>query len=132
MIVEPVILNEAQCELEVREEAFGGEVQWRTLLSGDRTHTDSLTLGVVDIHTRLGGRPRLHRHAQPEAYYVLSVRGTICIGGAERDLSPGDTAFIPGLAWHGAWCVGGETLRILYVFAADSFADVEYEFAEGD
>ena len=32
--------------------------------------------------------------------------------------------------WHAAWCEGDEPLRILYTFAADSFDQVIYEFAD--
>lgn len=37
--------------------------------------------------------------------------------------------FIPGNVWHGARNTGTNVLRLLYVFATDSFADVYYEFA---
>ncbi len=38
------------------------------------------------------------------------------------------TVFIPGNVEHRAIAAGTETLRIRYVFAADSFSEVEYVF----
>jgi quercetin dioxygenase-like cupin family protein len=119
-------------ERDVREEAWTDPlralVTWRTLISGDRTPTHGLTLGVAEVVEHTGSEARLHRHAQAEVYYVLSGQGVLHIDGARHRLAPGTTAFIPGGAWHAALGVGPEPLRLLYVFAADSFADIVYEF----
>ncbi|MFI4973827.1 MAG: cupin domain-containing protein [Caulobacterales bacterium] len=123
------VVNELRCELEGWDDPVRGVVQWRTLLSGDRTPTEALTMGVAEVREHAGAHAKLHRHAQSEAYFVLSGRGVLTIDGAEQALSPGDAAFIPGGAWHAARGVGDEPLRLLYVFAADSFSHVEYEFA---
>ena len=47
----------------------------------------------------------------------------------EHRLRAGSSVFIPGNVWHGARNTGTNVLRLLYVFATDSFADVYYEFA---
>jgi mannose-6-phosphate isomerase-like protein (cupin superfamily) len=116
----------------VAEEAWNdpvrGVVTWRTLLSGDRTPTEGLTMGIAEVSEHVGAPVRLHRHAQGEAYYILSGRGVLHIDGAEHPLEPGTTAFIPGGLWHAARGVGPEPLRLLYVFAADSFSEIVYEF----
>lgn len=130
MALEPFILNERDCALEGWEEVALGAVQWRTLVSGERTPSNALTMGVAEVREATEGRPRLHRHAQAETYFVLSGRGAINLAGAERPLATGDAVFIPGGAWHVAWCVGEEPLRILYVLAADSFDQVIYEFGD--
>jgi quercetin dioxygenase-like cupin family protein len=126
----PFVVSEQTCELEGWDDPARGVVQWRTLLSGDRTPTEALTMGVADVRPLSGPRPRLHRHAQPETYYILSGHGVISLDGQERPLAPGDAVFIPGGAWHAAWCTGEDALRILYVFAANSFDEVIYEFAD--
>ena len=48
----------------------------------------------------------------------------------DRDhaLEPGVAVFIPGGRLHGARAVGSEPLKILYVFAADSFDQIRYDF----
>jgi quercetin dioxygenase-like cupin family protein len=122
---QPFITHEDLCPLEGWDDPVRGAVQWRTLLSGEHTPTDSLTMGVAMV---TGTERRLHRHAQPEAYYVLSGEGVLHIDGTERQLTAGAAAFIPGGALHGAWRTGDATLRLLYVFAADAFDQIHYEF----
>jgi len=126
--MKPYLINEADCPNERWDDPVRGRVDWRTLLSGDRTPTSGLTMGVAEAGPVGAEGPRLHRHAQAEAYYILSGRGVLRIDGEDHPLSAGTTVFIPGGAWHGAAAVGGEPLKILYVFAADSFEDIVYEF----
>ncbi len=130
MTSRPVLIAQAEVPVETSAEVAFGGVSWRTLISGDRTPTEGLTMGVAEVLPDEAGRFRLHRHAQAEIYYILSGRGRMRIGDQAHDLAPGDTVFIPGMAWHAARCVGTETLRLLYVFAADSFEEVIYEFQD--
>ena len=76
------------------------------------------------------------RHAQPEIYYMLAGHGVMLAGhgvvileGEEHGLRPGSAVFIPGGAEHGVRNTGTGILRLLYAFAADSFAEVETEFS---
>ncbi len=124
-----VVVHESSCPVEEWGDAGRGKVTWRTLLSGDRTPTSQMTLGVTDVG--LAGRPnplQLHRHEATELYYVLSGEGVVSIDGVEHALRAGSSVFIPGNVLHGARNTGDETLRLLYVFATDSFSDVEYVF----
>ncbi len=130
MSARPFVVSPSEVPQEAWTDPVRGLVTWRTLLGGDRSPTEGLTLGVAEVSEPADGVTRLHRHAQAEAYYVLAGRGVIEIDGAEHPLAPGTTAFIPGGAWHGARALGPEPLSLLYVFAADSFADVVYEFPE--
>jgi quercetin dioxygenase-like cupin family protein len=124
----PFVTHENQCPVEGWDDPKRGVVSWRTLLSGDRTPTQALTMGVAEVGELDAADLKLHRHAQPEAYYVLSGRGVLRIDGLDYPLSPGSAAFIPGDALHAARGVGAEPLRILYVFSADAFDEVRYEF----
>jgi quercetin dioxygenase-like cupin family protein len=130
MPLSPTVVNETDLPEEAWNDPVRGMVTWRTLLSGDRTPTEALTIGVAEVTEQAGGEARLHRHAQTEAYYILSGRGVLHVAGEEHPLKAGSTAFIPGGAWHAARATGPEPLRLLYVFAADSFADIVYEFPE--
>lgn len=127
MAIAPTLVHEADCPVEGDDDARFAAVTWRTLISGDRTPTSGLTMGVTEV--RETDAPfKLHRHAQAETYYILSGHGVISLDGAEHPLRPGDAVFVPGDTVHAARCVGSEPLRILYAFAADSFSDVEYVF----
>ena len=128
MSSEPFVVDENQPPIEGWDDPVRGAVTWRTLISDDRTPTDSLTLGVAELREADAAGLRLHRHAQAEAYYVLAGRGVMRIDDVDHPLAPGVTAFIPGGRLHAARAVGPETLRILYVFAADSFDQIHYEF----
>ena len=123
------VVHEDGVVIEGWDDAVRGKVVWRTLLSGDRTPTSQLTLGVTEIGPGQPSPFLPHRHAQAEAYYVLSGEGIVHLDGVEHPLRAGSSVFIPGDVWHGARNTGSETLRLLYVFAADSFADVRYVFA---
>lgn len=129
--VRATVVRESACELEGGTGTPHGELLWRTLVSGDRTPTEALTVGVADVAPGSAGSTRPHRHAQAEVYYTLSGRGVVRVDGVEHALSPGTTVFIPGHATHHAWNTGVETLRILYVFACDSIDQIAYEYPEG-
>ena len=129
-MAQPVVVQEADLPVEGWDDPARGAVTWRTLFSGDRTPTESLTQGVAELREGDPQAYRLHRHAHAETYYVLAGRGRLTIDGAEHALAPGVAAFIPGNALHGARAEGPEPLRILYTFAADAFAKVQYEFPD--
>lgn len=129
-LLEGVVVQEESCPLEGWDDPVRGKVAWRTLLSGDRTPTSQLTLGVTELGPGQPSPFLPHRHAQAEIYYVLSGEGVVTLGGVEHALRAGSSVFIPGNALHGARNTGREVLRMLYVFAADSFSDVHYFFPD--
>jgi mannose-6-phosphate isomerase-like protein (cupin superfamily) len=122
------VVHEEGVTREGWDDPIRGQVTWRTLLSGDRTPTSQLTLGVAELGPGQPAPFLPHRHAQAEAYYVLSGEGVVHLDGVEHAVRPGSCVFIPGDVWHGARNTGPGLLRLLYVFAADSFADVHYVF----
>ncbi len=124
------VIQEEDCAVEGWADGRSGSVCWRTLISADRTPTDSLTVGVAELEPGETRAFRPHRHAQPEVYYVLSGRGVLRIGETDHDVRPGTAVFIPGSVPHGARNTGAERLRLLYVFPTASFAEVEYEFPD--
>ena len=123
----PVVVYERDRAVEGWDDPSLGRVAWWTLLSGDRTPTETMTVGIAEIGADAhAARP--HRHAPPEVYHILAGEGVVTIDGVAHPVSAGATVFIPGNAWHATTNTGREPLRLLYVFAVDSFADVAYEF----
>jgi quercetin dioxygenase-like cupin family protein len=70
----------------------------------------------------------LHSHAQPEIYFVLDGAAVVTIDGVERTVSPGAAVFIPGDARHSIRNQSDKTFRFLYVFPADRFDQIHYDF----
>jgi quercetin dioxygenase-like cupin family protein len=122
------VLHEQDCELESWNDETRDLVRWRTLFSGDRTPTSSLTMGVAELPPGESTQIHTHRHAQVEAYYILCGEGIVSISGVNYPVRTGSAVFLPGDAEHGTINTGTETLRLLYVFAADSFDRVAYRF----
>jgi mannose-6-phosphate isomerase-like protein (cupin superfamily) len=137
----------------------GGNVTWKTLMSSEKSATDSFTVGVATCppgrvmactaSSSSESRPsvpslcnpeslgdagflQLHRHSHAEIYHVISGSGTVCIDQQEYEVNKGSVVFIPGDAEHGIFNKGNEDLVWLYVFAADGFEDIVYRFSAGD
>jgi mannose-6-phosphate isomerase-like protein (cupin superfamily) len=69
-----------------------------------------------------------HRHEIVESYFFIHGHGVLALGGDEYKVGAGSAVYIPSLTVHGVRNTGSTTLQFFYVFATDSFADVEYEF----
>ena len=128
--IEPVIIHEDDCEVEAWSDDMRGYVEWRTLFSGDRTNTNALTSGVAELPVGVTTIYRMHTHAPVEMYYILEGNGSIKIVEEKHDVKKGTAVYIPGNVPHCLVNTGDVPLRLLYVFAADSFAEIEYEFPE--
>jgi len=124
----PVNIHPEECEQEGWQDPARGDVQWWTLLSADRTPSDSMTCGIAEIGPDVEGALVNHRHAQAEVYHILSGQGVVTVEGEEYAVRAGSTMFIPGNLEHGARNTGQEPLRLFYIFAVDSFEEVKYEF----
>ncbi len=128
---EPVVVQESAREWETwpdEEVAKKGLVYWKTLVSGDVTRSEALTMGIAKIPPNEALRE--HRHMQEEIYLVLEGTGSVTIDGKPLPVGPGTSVFIPGNAAHSCENTGESDLRAAYVFPANSFAEVEYVFDE--
>lgn len=125
----PFTIHEDDCDFEGWADPEARQARWCTLISGDRTPTDSLSVGVAEVDLGESRALRLHRHPQDEVYYILSGAGVVTISGTDYPVRQGTAVFIPGGAEHGARNTGSERLRLLYVFPARSFSEIEYEFS---
>jgi mannose-6-phosphate isomerase-like protein (cupin superfamily) len=124
--IPPVLRQESDVAEETWNDARG-RLSFRTLIDGDETATTALTFGTATLAT--GEWLSLHRHAQPEIYYILSGSGALTIDGVRHDVSAGTGIFIPGNAEHGISNAGPATLKFLYAFAVDGFSEVVYVFS---
>jgi mannose-6-phosphate isomerase-like protein (cupin superfamily) len=125
---QPFVIHEEECEIEGADDGPFGSVRWRTLVSGDRTPSDSLTVGIAELEPGASEKFMPHKHEQAEVYHILSGTGTVTISGSAYPVRPGSTVFIPGGVEHVARNTGGDLLRIFYVFPSDAFSDINYEF----
>lgn len=124
----PFVVHESDCEVEDWSDSGRRGVSWRTLISADRTPTDSLTVGIAEIQPGAPDELHLHRHEPAEAYYILSGTGVVSIDGEVHHIRAGSTIFVPSNAVHAVGNTGTEVVRLLYVFGVDSFDDVKYIF----
>jgi len=61
---------------------------------------------------------------------VLEGFGALKINDQEYAVKKGSTVYIPSNDTHCLINCGDVPLRLFYVFAADSFSDIEYEFPQ--
>lgn len=128
MADEAVFRRTDDCETEAWRDPDTGHVDWWTLFSSDRTATSGLTVGIAEIPVGAPEPPRGHQHSHAEVYYFTGGHGDVIVNGERRSVTVGDAVFIPGDAEHVTVNTGDEPLRLLYVFAADSFDEIIYKF----
>ena len=126
--VRPFSINVEEAPLEGLGGLQSGNLTWRTLISGDRTPSEQLTLGVADFPPH--GTLNVHRHDPAEFYFGLSGEGTVFAGGVSFRIAQGIAIFIPGNTDHGV-IAGDRGLSIVYGFARSTFDDVIYDFQDG-
>lgn len=128
-MTEPLVVHDADVAWETWSDAWRAAespVIWKDLIGRDRRASHSLSLGVGEIPS--GAHLSLHRHAAPEVYYVLSGEGIVRIEERDHPVAAGDAVFIPGNARHCFFNRGTVSIRFVYVFPVDAFADLVYEF----
>lgn len=128
--IQPVVVHEKDRPLERPDKTHFGDASWRTLLSGDITPSLYMTCGIVEIGQWRGGKMKTHQHPQAEIYHVLAGEGVVTVEGKDHPVHQGSTLFIPGGCEHGTRNEGENPLKIFYVFAVDSFKEVEYIIPE--
>ena len=98
-----------------REEIIAGDgTTLRELLHGPK---EGLKCGYSLAHARLtpGKTSFLHRLAASEVYYVLAGRGRMEVDGETREVTVGDTIYIPPQATQRVTSLGPEELAFLCV-----------------
>lgn len=110
------------------DDATRGRVSWKTVLSAERSGSHGVVCGIASFPP--GGCLRPHRHAQPEAFVVLAGSGTVQYGDRTLAIDAETALFVPGDTVHG-FRAGAEGLRMLYLFPADRFSEIAYDFDVG-
>ncbi|MCP4351444.1 MAG: cupin domain-containing protein [Desulfobacterales bacterium] len=101
-------------------------VIWKTLISKDKTCSYGIVAGVFEVAP---GKALLrHYHAEEEAYYILTGKGVLEIDDETYTVTSGTAFFIPGNAKHSLSNTGKCKLKVLYMFPADSFGEIDYSF----
>ncbi|HEV3045004.1 MAG TPA: cupin domain-containing protein [Roseiarcus sp.] len=114
---------------DVKPEAWSdarGRLSFHTLVSADVTPSNGLVAGVCTIEP--GGELAAHSHAQAEIYFALEGSAVVTIDGVERKVSADATVFIPGDALHSIRNPFDKAFKIFYVFPADRFDQIHYDF----
>ena len=125
---EPVVRRVADVGIERWDDQTRGPVTWQTLISGDRTPTSRLTLGIAELPAGAGHHDPSHRHEPPEVYFILDGEGLVEIDGTATPIAAQTVVFVPSMAAHRVVNTGSTPLRLLYGFPIDSFGDVVYHF----
>jgi len=107
------------------DDAVRGKVSWKTLVSSGQTPSKELSCGMA--HFSAGGVLKRHSHQKAEVIHVIFGEGAGTVGDEQIHLSTGDTVFVPAGTAH-EWVASDEGMGVFYVFASDSFEDVEYTF----
>ena len=102
-----------------------GNVSWKELIGDPAAGTD-MVVGVARLMP--GEHLALHRHTQPEIYFMLTGQGLVTVDGEVHDVQAGSLVFIPGDAEHGIRNVQAAELQFLYAFATGDFNAIEYRF----
>jgi quercetin dioxygenase-like cupin family protein len=127
-VPEPFAVNLEDSLVEGAGDTQSGLLTWRTLISGDRSPSDQLIIGVADFPPH--GRLNVHRHEPAEFYFGLSGEGTVVVKGVEYRISKGIAVFVPGGTDHGV-VAGPDGLCMLYGFAQRAFSEIVYYYGDG-
>jgi quercetin dioxygenase-like cupin family protein len=126
MSAEAYTRNESECpwEHEPGEEGRNDVIRWRTLLSGDRTPTESISMGTLELPS--GSSLDAHHHAPPEVYFFTGGNGTLLIGAEQRAVRTGDVVYIAGNCVHGIKNTSDEMLKLVWIFPTHTWPEIEY------
>lgn len=122
-----VVTDSADIPKETWDNPARGSICWQTLFSAGITQTNSMVCGVASLNP--GDDFALHHHAEPEVYFGVEGETIVMVDGAPCRLAPGIAIFIPSNAVHGIATVTAP-VRFFYVFATDTFDDIDYHFAD--
>lgn len=117
-------LNAYEWNYPIGRDAQDNVIRWKTLVSADRVPTEAIIMGILEVPP--GAKMNTHRHVQPEVYFVYEGSGEVYIDEVIHPVNAGSVVFVCGNSLHGVRNRTGETLKLMWVFADHSFAEVKY------
>ena len=128
-MVEPYIEQESNVEWESwadPELKSKCPIRWKLLVSGYRTPTEGLVLGIAEVPP--GTALLRHTHVEPETYFVTDGKGIMSIEGKDSEITTGSSIYIPSKASHSVRCIGDQALQFIFSLPCDRWDHVDYEF----
>ena len=128
---EATIRHEADLEWDSWDDAelkSRSDVRWKLLISGERTPSAELAMGIAEITP--GATLVSHRHAHAESYYITIGRRRMRIDGVESKIGPGTAIYIPPNAHHSCRSDSETPLEFIFTFPCDRFEEVFYRIDE--
>jgi quercetin dioxygenase-like cupin family protein len=124
--IQTFIKSDTECpwEYEPGEEGRDDVIRWRTLLSGEKTPTESISMGILEIPPGVG--MGAHHHSPVEVYYLTSGEGQLLCGDTVKHVRAGDAVYIPASQVHGIRNIGDQTLVLVWMFPTDTWAEIDY------
>ncbi|MBT4522000.1 MAG: cupin domain-containing protein [Halieaceae bacterium] len=111
-------------EYEIGEEGRDDVIRWRTFLASDKTPSQGISMGVLEIPP--GAVLGAHHHSPIEVYYITSGEGQCLCGDTVKPVCTGDVVYIPADEVHGIKNISDQLLVLEWVFACDSWYDIKY------
>ncbi|KAK3640932.1 hypothetical protein LTR56_011582 [Elasticomyces elasticus] len=113
-----------------------GRVTFRSIISSDRTPTNSMSAGIAtctpkryDQPASSGGNLAQHRHWQAVIWIIQSGEGIVNVDMVEHKVQAGSVVFIPGHAEHGVRNDSvSEDLVWYYCYPTERIGDVRMRF----
>lgn len=110
------------------EEGQEGAIRWKTLISGDKTPSEEITMGIFEVPP--GKHLGTHHHAPPEAYFVYEGTGNVVVDNREHTVNAGSVVYVPGNAVHGINNSGSTTLKLVWMFPVSVWRDIVYHMTK--
>lgn len=83
------------------------------------------------VEVEPGSRQRLHDHPSEQIYVLVGGRGTMTVGGEERQVAAGDLVYVPPGTRHGIRNAADSETNLVYVSAATPALDAEAAYDTG-
>ena len=124
-------LNEFKWETSSVERIKSGanpKTQWKQLVDKDICGSSGISVGYSKIPT--GEDLPLHNHKPQEIYFVTKGSGFLLMENHEsKHIKEGDIVYIPKDKYHGVRNSGDCDLEFLFIFTAERWKDIKYNFA---
>ena len=105
-----------------------GVMRWKALIGRSQDQSEGMACGLCEVPP--GTRLEPHHHAEAEIYYVFEGSGEMLLGDEVITLRSGSVVYIPGDVTHGLRNTTDGTMRFLWIFPVDRYAEAVYHMDE--